>query len=158
MPKITPFLWFDTQAEEAAQFYVSLFPNSKITNISRYPEGGPRPVGMAMTVSFVLDGAEFTALNGGPQYTFDQAVSFVIPTKDQPETDHYYDALKEGGREHACGWVQDRFGLCWQITPTRLMELLLEQTDKAKASRVMGAMMTMMKIDIAALETAAAAG
>ena len=156
MPKITPFLWFDTQAEEAAEFYVSLFPNSKITSVSRYPEGGPRPVGMAMTVSFVLDGAEFTALNGGPQYTFDNAVSFVIPTKDQAETDHYYDALKDCGREHACGWVQDRYGLSWQITPTRLMELL-SGPDKAVAGRVMGAMMTMKKIDVAALEAAAAA-
>ena len=157
MPKITPFLWFDTQAEDAANFYVALFPNSKITQVSRYPEGGPRPAGMAMTVSFVLDGAEFTALNGGPQYNFDNAVSFVIPTKDQAETDRYYDALKDGGKEHACGWVQDKFGLAWQITPNRLMELL-SSGDKAKAGRVMGAMMTMMKIDIAALEAAAAAG
>ena len=155
MPKISPFLWFDTQAEEAATFYVSLFPNSKITSVTRYPEGGPRPVGMAMTVSFVLDGTEFTALNGGPQYTFDNAVSFVIPTQDQAETDRYYNALKEGGREHACGWVQDKFGLAWQITPNRLMELL-SQPDKAKAGRVMGAMMTMKKIDIAALDAAAA--
>jgi predicted 3-demethylubiquinone-9 3-methyltransferase (glyoxalase superfamily) len=157
MPKITPFLWFDTQAEEAANFYVSLFPNSRITSVSRYPEGGPRPAGMAMTVSFVLDGQEFTALNGGPQYSFDNAVSFVIPTKDQAETDRYYDALKEGGREHACGWVQDKFGLAWQITPNRLMELITSP-DKATASRVMGAMMTMLKIDIAALERAAAGG
>ena len=157
MPKITPFLWFDTQAEEAAEFYVSLFPNSEITSLTRYPAGGPRPAGMAMTVSFVLDGAAFTALNGGPQYSFDNAVSFVIPTRDQAETDRYYDALKEGGREHACGWVQDRFGLCWQITPNRLMELVSDP-DRAKAARVMGAMMQMMNIDIAALEAAAVAG
>ena len=157
MPKITPFLWFDTEAEEAATFYVALFPNSKITSVSRYPEGGPRPMGMAMTVSFELDGQAFTALNGGPQYTFDQAVSFVIPTQDQAETDRYYNALKDGGREHACGWVQDKFGLAWQITPNRLMELL-SGPDRAKAGRVMGAMMTMKKIDIAALEAAAAAG
>ena len=157
MPKITPFLWFDTEAEEAATFYVSLFPNSKITSVTRYTKAGPRPEGMAMTVSFVLDGTAFTALNGGPQYTFDQAVSFVVPTKDQAETDHYYNALKEGGREHACGWVQDRFGLCWQITPNRLMELVSDP-DRAKAGRVMGAMMTMMKIDITALEAAGAAG
>jgi predicted 3-demethylubiquinone-9 3-methyltransferase (glyoxalase superfamily) len=156
MPKITPFLWFDTQAEEAAQFYVSLFPNSKITGVTRYPEGGPRPAGMAMTVSFVLDGTEFTALNGGPHYKFDNAVSFVIPTKDQAETDHYYDSLLEGGTEHACGWVQDRYGLAWQITPNRLMELL-SGPDKATSGRVMGAMMTMKKIDIAGLEAAAAA-
>jgi predicted 3-demethylubiquinone-9 3-methyltransferase (glyoxalase superfamily) len=157
MPKITPFLWFDTQAEEAANFYVSLFPNSRITNVSRYTAAGPRPEGMVMMVSFELDGEQFTALNGGPQYTFDQAVSFVIPTRDQAETDHYYDALKEGGREHACGWVQDRFGLCWQITPNRLIQLV-SGSDRAQAARVMGAMMTMMKIDIAALERAAAGG
>jgi predicted 3-demethylubiquinone-9 3-methyltransferase (glyoxalase superfamily) len=155
MPKITPFLWFDTQAEEAANFYVSLFPNSKITSVTRYPEGGPRPAGMAMTVSFVLDGQAFTALNGGPQYSFDNAVSFVIPTQDQGETDHYYDSLLDGGVEHACGWVQDRYGLAWQITPNRLMELL-SGSDKVKAGRVMGAMMTMKKIDIAALDAAAA--
>lgn len=157
MPKITPFLWFDTEAEEAATFYVGLFPNSKITSLTRYPEGGPRPAGMAMTVSFVLDGQEFTALNGGPEFSFDNAVSFVIPTKDQAETDYYYDALKDGGREHACGWVQDRFGLAWQITPNRLMELI-SSPDKALAGRVMGAMMTMRKIEIAPLEAAAAAG
>lgn len=156
MPKITPFLWFDTQAEDAAKFYVSVFPNSKITSVTRYPEGGPRPVGMAMTVSYVLDGTEFTALNGGPHYTLNNAVSFVIPTKDQAETDYYYNALLEGGKEHACGWVQDKFGLAWQITPTRLMELL-SSSDKALNARVMGAMMQMMKIDIAKLEEAAAA-
>ena len=156
MPKITPFLWFDTQAEEAANFYVSLFPNSKITGLTRYPEGGPPPAGMAMTVSFVLDGAAFTALNGGPHYSFDNAVSFVIPTQDQAETDHYYDALLEGGREHACGWVQDRYGLAWQVTPDRLMQLM-SSDDKAAAGRVMGAMMQMKKIDIAKLEEAAAA-
>ena len=155
MPKITPFLWFDTQAEEAANFYVSLFPNSKITSVTRYPEGAPAPVGSVMTVSFVLDGAEFTALNGGPHYKFDQAVSFVIPTETQSETDHYYDALREGGTEHACGWVQDRYGLAWQITPNRLMELV-SSPDKATAQRAMGAMMTMKKIDIAAIEAAAA--
>jgi predicted 3-demethylubiquinone-9 3-methyltransferase (glyoxalase superfamily) len=154
MPKVTPFLWFDTQAEEAANFYVSLFPNSKITNISRYPEGAPMPAGTAMTVSFSLDGQDFTALNGGPHYKFDNAVSFVIPTKDQAETDHYYDSLLKGGTEHACGWVQDRYGLAWQITPNRLMELMTDP-DKAKAGRVMGAMMTMKKIDIAGLEAAA---
>jgi predicted 3-demethylubiquinone-9 3-methyltransferase (glyoxalase superfamily) len=155
MPKITPFLWFDTQAEEAAEYYVSLFPHSTITEVSRYPEGGPRPAGMAMTVSFVLDGTEFTALNAGPQYTFDNAVSFVVHTQSQAETDHYYDSLLEGGVEHACGWVQDRYGLAWQVTPTRLLELVTGP-DKAKAGRAMGAMMTMKKIDIAAIEAAAA--
>ena len=155
MPKVTPFLWFNTQAEEAANFYVSLFPNSKITGVSRYPEGAPGPAGSVMTISFELDGAAFTALNGGPAYSMDNAVSFVIPTKDQAETDHYYDALLQGGREHACGWIQDRYGLAWQVTPNRLMELL-SGDDKAKAGRVMGAMMQMKKIDIAKLEAAAA--
>ena len=155
MPKITPFLWFDTQAEDAANFYVSLFPHSKITVISHYPEGGPRPPGMVMTVSFVLDGAEFTALNGGPEFKMDPAVSFVISTLNQADTDYYYDALLQGGRESACGWLQDRFGLAWQVTPVRLIELL-SQPDKAKASRVMAAMMQMKKIDIAKLEEAAA--
>jgi predicted 3-demethylubiquinone-9 3-methyltransferase (glyoxalase superfamily) len=156
MPKITPFLWFDTQAEEAANFYVSVFPNSKITSVSRYPEGGPMPAGTAMTVSYVLDGAEFTALNGGPHYQLSNAVSFVIPTKDQAETDYYYDTLLEGGQEHACGWVQDKYGLAWQITPSRLMELI-SSSDKALSARVMGAMMQMKKIDIAKLEEAAKA-
>jgi predicted 3-demethylubiquinone-9 3-methyltransferase (glyoxalase superfamily) len=114
------------------------------------------PKGTAMTVSYVLDGAEFTALNGGPHYTLDNAVSFVIPTKDQAETDYYYDTLLEGGKEHACGWVQDKFGLAWQITPNRLMELL-SGSDKATSARVMGAMMQMKKIDIAKLEEAAKA-
>jgi predicted 3-demethylubiquinone-9 3-methyltransferase (glyoxalase superfamily) len=156
MPKITPFLWFDTQAEEAANFYVSVFPNSKISSVSRYPEGGPMPAGTAMTVSYVLDGAEFTALNGGPHYQLSNAVSFVIPTKDQAETDYYYDTLLEGGQEHACGWVQDKYGLAWQITPDRLMELI-SSSDKALSGRVMGAMMQMKKIDIAKLEEAAKA-
>lgn len=154
MPKITPFLWFDTQAEDAANFYVSLFPNSRIVAVSRYPEGAPQPAGLAMTVRFELDGAVFTALNGGPHYAFTNAVSFVIPTQDQAETDHYYDALREGGREHACGWVQDRYGLAWQVTPARLSELL-SGDDKAAAGRAMAAMMTMKKIDIATLEAAA---
>lgn len=156
MPKITPFLWFDTQAEAAANFYVSLFPHSRITAVSHYPEGGPRPAGMVMTVSFVLDGAEFTALNGGPEFKMDPAVSFVISTLNQADTDYYYDALLQGGRESACGWLQDRFGVAWQVTPVRLIELL-SQPDKARASRVMGAMMLMKKIDIAKLEEAAAA-
>jgi predicted 3-demethylubiquinone-9 3-methyltransferase (glyoxalase superfamily) len=155
MPKITPFLWFDTQAEEAADFYVALFPNSKITSVSRFPEGGPRPAGMVMTVSFVLDGTEFTALNGGPEYRMNEGVSFTIATKDQAETDRYHLALSEGGRDIACGWVQDRYGMVWQVTPTRLTELI-SQPDKAAAQRVMGAMMQMKKIDIAALERAAA--
>jgi predicted 3-demethylubiquinone-9 3-methyltransferase (glyoxalase superfamily) len=157
MPKITPFLWFDTQAEEAANFYVALFPNSRITSLSRFPEGGPRPSGMVMTVSFELDGTAFTALNGGPEYRMNEGVSFTIATKDQAETDHYHDALAQGGRDIACGWVQDRFGMVWQVTPTRLMELMTHP-DKAVARRVMGAMMQMKKIDIPALDRAAAAG
>ena len=156
MPKITPFLWFDTQAEEAANYYVSLFPNSKITKITRYPEGGPMPAGTAMTVEYVLDGAQFTALNAGPHYQFNNAVSFVIPTKDQAETDHYYDSLLEGGTEHACGWVQDKYGLAWQITPTALTDRMYSG-DKDLVARVMAAMMTMKKIDIAKIEQAAEA-
>lgn len=156
MPKITPFLWFDTQAEEAAEFYVSVFPNSTITGVSRMPPNGPSEPGRVMTVSFILDGAAFTALNGGPQFKFDEAISFVVPCKDQAEVDHYWDRLSDRGQTSVCGWTKDRYGLSWQITPTRLMELL-SSDDKAKAGRVMAAMLQMSKIDIAALEAAAAA-
>ena len=156
MSKITPFLWFDTQAEEAANFYVSIFPNSRITGISRVPEGAPGPVGAAMTVSFELDGAQFTALNGGPAHIFTEAVSFTVPCKDQAEVDYYWDKLSDGGKTNVCGWLADKYGLSWQVRPTRLMELLITG-DKATAGRVMGAMMQMTKIEIAPLEAAAAA-
>jgi len=154
MPKITPFLWFDTQAEEAANLYASVFPNSKVTAITRYPEGGPGPAGSVMTVSFELDGQEFTALNAGPHFQFSEAISFVIDCKDQAEVDHYWDALVMGGGEPSvCGWLKDKFGLSWQVTPRRLLEMT-ESDDRAAAERAMKAMLEMTKIDIAKLEEA----
>ena len=155
MQKITPFLWFDTQAEEAARFYASIFPNSKVGDISRYPEGMPGQAGSVMTVAFELDGQQFTALNGGPNFKFTEAVSFVVDCRDQAEVDHYWDKLTAGGQEVQCGWLKDRYGLSWQIVPARLMELASDP-DTAKAGRVMQAMMKMVKIDIAKLEEAAA--
>jgi predicted 3-demethylubiquinone-9 3-methyltransferase (glyoxalase superfamily) len=157
MPKITPFLWYDKEAHEAAEFYVSLFPNSKITNIAHYPAGAREPAGRVMTVSFELDGLPFIALNAGPHFKFNEAVSFQILTRDQAETDRLWTAFTaNGGEESMCGWCKDRFGLSWQVTPARLMELN-QDPDKAKAGRVMQAMMQMRKIDIAALEEAAQA-
>jgi predicted 3-demethylubiquinone-9 3-methyltransferase (glyoxalase superfamily) len=154
MSKITPCLWFDTDGEEAARFYTSLFPNSRIGHVSRYGEAGPRPAGTAMTVSFELDGEPFLALNGGPNHTFSDAVSFKVSCADQDEVDRFWDALTEGGEEGRCGWLKDRFGLSWQIVPTRLPELL-GNPDAEKAGRAMAAMMTMKKIQIDALERAA---
>jgi predicted 3-demethylubiquinone-9 3-methyltransferase (glyoxalase superfamily) len=154
MPKITPFLWFDTQAEEAAQFYTSIFRNSKIRSISRYPEGSPGPAGSVMTVSFELDGQEFTALNAGPTFKFNESVSFVVHCETQAEVDEYWSKLLEGGgTESQCGWLKDRFGLSWQITPNALMEMIQEQ-DKEKAKRAMTAMLGMGKIDIAGIKRA----
>ena len=155
MQKITPFLWFDTQAEEAARFYVSVFPNSRIKTVTRYGDAGPGPSGSVMTVAFELDGDGFTGLNGGPQFKFTEAVSFVVHCKDQAEVDHYWDRLSEGGEPRVCGWLNDRFGLRWQIVPDALVELL-SNPDPAMAQRVMGAMMQMTKIDIAKLREAAA--
>jgi predicted 3-demethylubiquinone-9 3-methyltransferase (glyoxalase superfamily) len=154
MSKITPFLWFDTDAEEGARFYTSLFPNSRIGHVSRYGEAGPRPAGTAMTVSFELDGMPFQALNGGPQYRFSEAVSFQVSCAGQDEVDRYWNALSEGGEEGPCGWLKDRFGLSWQIVPTRLHELLGDP-DGGRAGRAMAAMMTMKKIEIDVLERAA---
>jgi predicted 3-demethylubiquinone-9 3-methyltransferase (glyoxalase superfamily) len=157
MPKISPFLWFDTRAEEAANFYVSLFPNSKVTDVTRYPSGGPGAPGGVLTVAFELDGQPYTALNGGPNFKFNEAVSFVIDCKDQAEIDRYWDLLiADGGEPGQCGWCKDRFGLSWQVVPTALPKLLTDP-DRAKANRVMAAMMKMAKIDIAALEAAAKA-
>ena len=156
MQKITPWLWFDTEAEEAAQFYTSVFPNSKIGEITRYGEAGPRPDGMVMTVSFELEGQEFAALNGGPDFSFNEAVSFQVGCKDQDEVDRYWNALSEGGEEGPCGWLKDRFGLSWQIIPDRLPELL-NDPDREKAQRVMQAMLQMQKIEVAELERAAEA-
>jgi predicted 3-demethylubiquinone-9 3-methyltransferase (glyoxalase superfamily) len=154
VPKITPNLWFDTKGEEAAEFYCSVFPNSKITNVSYYTDAGPRPAGTVLAVDFVLDGQELTAINGGPEFTFDEAVSFAIDCADQEEVDYYWSKLTEDGEESVCGWLKDRYGLSWQVVPSRLMELITDP-DRAKADRAMTAMMGMRKIDIAAVETAA---
>ena len=154
MPRITPNLWFDDNGEEAARFYVSVFPNSEITGITRYGEAGPGEAGTVMTVSFVLDGQPFTIINGGPQFTFDEAVSFEISCADQAEVDHYWDTLTEGGEESQCGWLKDRFGLSWQVVPAG-WEALLNDGDPARAERAMAAMFGMKKLDLAALEAAA---
>jgi predicted 3-demethylubiquinone-9 3-methyltransferase (glyoxalase superfamily) len=155
MQKITPCLWFDTEGEDAANFYTSVFPNSRILDIARYGSAGPRPEGTVMTVSFELDGQEFVALNGGPDFTFSEAVSFQVSCKDQEEVDEFWSKLSEGGEEGPCGWLKDRFGLSWQIVPTALPELLGDP-DHEKAQRVMEAMLKMKKIDIDELERAAA--
>jgi predicted 3-demethylubiquinone-9 3-methyltransferase (glyoxalase superfamily) len=156
MQKLTTCLWFDTEGEEAARFYTSVFPNSRLGKITRYGSAGPRPEGAVMTVSFELDGREFVALNGGPQYTFTEAVSFQVFCETQEEVDRYWSTLSEGGEEGPCGWLKDRFGLSWQVVPTALPELL-EDPDAEKAQRVMQAMLGMKKIEIAELERAAAA-
>jgi predicted 3-demethylubiquinone-9 3-methyltransferase (glyoxalase superfamily) len=160
MPKITSCLWFDMKAEEAAEFYVSIFPNSKITNVARSPtdtpEGGAT-AGEVLTVAFELDGKPYMGLNGGPLFKFSEAISFVIDCDDQAEVDHYWEALLAGGgQESQCGWLKDRYGLSWQVTPRQLTELTTGP-DRAKAARVFAAMMKMVKIDIAALEAAAEA-
>lgn len=155
MRKIHPMLWFDTQAEEAANLYVSIFKNSRITSIARYPDGGPTPKGRVMTVGFELDGQQFTALNAGPHFKFNEAVSFVVDCKSQEEVDYYWTKLTEGGGQPSqCGWLKDKFGLSWQITPSVLIELV-SGPDPAQAGRVMAAMMQMTKIDIAKLKEAA---
>ncbi len=153
MQKITPFLWFNNQAEEAAKFYTSVFKNSKITSVARYGEAGPGPKGMAMTVAFQLDGQEFVGLNGGPHFKFTEAVSFVINCKTQEEVDYYWGKLSEGGREVQCGWLKDQYGLSWQVVPIVLSELLQDK-DAAKAKRVMETMLKMIKIDINVLKQA----
>jgi predicted 3-demethylubiquinone-9 3-methyltransferase (glyoxalase superfamily) len=156
MHDITPCLWFDTEAEDAARFYTSVFPNSRITSTSRYGEAGPREAGMVMVVAFELDGRAFTALNGGPNFTFNEAISFQVMCDDQGQVDHFWDALAEGGQPGPCGWLKDRFGVSWQIVPRRLTELL-SQTDAETSQRVMSCMMGMGKLVIAELEEAAAA-
>src|SRR3954469_16503859 len=143
MPSITPCLWFDTDAEAAARLYTSVFPNSRIGSISHYGEGGPRPAGTVLTVEFELDGKSFTALNGGPEFTFNEAISFQISCQDQAEVDHYADALTaDGGEEGPCGWVKDGFGVAWQIVQEAMVELL-KDPDPERASRAMAAMMKM---------------
>lgn len=156
MPKITPFLWYDRQAEEAANFYVSIFPNSKITAVSRYSEEGANasgmPKGSVMVISFELDGQRFSALNGGPHFKLTEAISFMVDCETQAEVDYYWNKLSEGGQPHRCGWLKDKFGLSWQIVPTALSKLM---SDSAKAPRVMKALLQMDKLDIAKLEAAA---
>ncbi len=154
MPRITPNLWFDTESEEAAAFYVSVFPNSKITSVTRYGDGGPRPADMVMTVDFVLDGQEFTAINGGTQFSFDEAISLLINCADQGEIDYYWTKLSEGGEESQCGWLKDKYGLSWQVVPADWNELV-NDSDRGRAQRAMQAVFGMKKIDIAAIHAAA---
>jgi predicted 3-demethylubiquinone-9 3-methyltransferase (glyoxalase superfamily) len=154
MPRIIPNLWFDTESEEAAEFYVSLFPNSRITSVTRYGEAGPREAGMVMTVAFTLDGKDFIAINGGPQFEFSEAISLLIECADQDEIDYYWARLGEGGQEGPCGWLKDRYGLSWQVAPSG-MEAVLNDPDQARAQRAMKAMLGMKKIDVAALRAAA---
>jgi predicted 3-demethylubiquinone-9 3-methyltransferase (glyoxalase superfamily) len=158
MQKITTWLWFDTEAEEAAEFYTSIFPDSRITDVSRYGEAGPRPEGMVMTVGFELFGREFYALNGGSNAKIDEGpgISFMVECDSQEEVDRYWNGLAAGGREVACGWVTDRYGISWQIIPKRLRELLTDP-DRDRAQRATAAMLQMTKIEIAELERAAAA-
>ena len=156
MPKITPWLWFDTESEEAATFYTSVFPNSRIVEVAHYGSAGPRREGMVLTVSFELDGQPFVALNGGREFKPNEAISFEVSCKDQQEVDGYWRRLSEGGEEGVCGWLKDRYGVSWQVIPTVLPELLGD-SDRGKAQRVMAAMLQMKKIEIAALEEAAAA-
>jgi predicted 3-demethylubiquinone-9 3-methyltransferase (glyoxalase superfamily) len=156
MQKLTPCLWFDTEGEDAAKFYSSIFPSSRIVETSYYGSAGPRPEGTVMTVEFELDGQRFVALNGGPQFTFNEAISFQVDCRNQEEVDEYWSKLSEGGEEGPCGWLKDKFGLSWQIVPAVLPQLLGDP-DREKAQRVMAAMMEMGKIEIPELERAAAA-
>ena len=157
MPRITPNLWFDTESEQAAEFYVSVFPNSGINMISYYGEAGPRPAGTVLTVNFTLDGQEFTAINGGPQFTFDEAVSFAIHCADQEEIDYYWTRLSEGGEEGPCGWLKDRYGLSWQVIPAGYQELMSDP-DQGRRDRAMRAVLGMKKLDMAAIQAAADEG
>ena len=155
MPTITPYLWFDTQGLEAAEFYASLFPNSELTSVTHFGEGGPRPAGSVMTVEFTLDGRSYTALNGGPEYALDEAFSLQIVCADQAEVDRYWEALTaDGGEEGRCGWCKDRFGVSWQVVPDGLGELLGDP-DPGRASRAVQAMLTMSKLDLSAMRAAA---
>ena len=153
MQKITPFLWFDTQAEEAANYYVSIFANSRILMVARYGEAGPGPKGTVMTVSFEINGQQFTAINGGPQFTFTPAISLFVNCETQQEVDELWDKLSDGGKKERCGWLKDKYGLSWQIIPSALGKLMGDK-DPAKSHRVMMAMMQMDKIDIQRLQQA----
>src|SRR4051794_6005365 len=156
--RITPSLWFDTQAEEAAAYYCSIFKNSRIVNISHYTDAGPRPAGDVMTVEWELDGQRFVGINGGPEFTFSEAVSFQIGCADQAEVDYYWDALTaDGGEEGPCGWCKDKFGLSWQVIPAGFHEIF-EGSDPERATRAMTAMFAMKKLDLAALQKAADGG
>jgi predicted 3-demethylubiquinone-9 3-methyltransferase (glyoxalase superfamily) len=153
MKNITPFLWFDNNDEEAVNFYTSIFKNSKIKDVARYGESGPGPAGSVMTASFELDGQEFIALNGGPEFKFTEAISFSVNCGSQEEVDYYWDKLTEGGEEVQCGWLKDKFGVSWQIDPTEMREIIANP-DIAQRERSIQAMMQMKKIDIAAIEAA----
>ena len=153
MQKITPFLWFDGKAEEAAKFYASIFKNSKLGQIRRYGEAGPGPKGSVLTASFEIEGQEFVALNGGPQFTFSPAISFIVNCETQEEVDELWEKLSAGGKKNRCGWLQDKFGISWQIIPTALGQLMGD-SDPEKSSRVMNAMLQMEKIDIKGLRRA----
>ena len=153
MKKITPFLWFNDQAEEAMNFYISIFKNSKVVNVSRFGEAGPGPKGTVMTATFQINGQEITALNGGPQFSFTEAISFYVDCETQEEVDELWGKLSEGGEKGQCGWLKDKYGLSWQIVPSVLGELLRDK-DAAKAKRVTEAMLKMSKIDIQALQRA----
>jgi predicted 3-demethylubiquinone-9 3-methyltransferase (glyoxalase superfamily) len=152
--KIIPNLWFDMQAEEAAGFYASVFPNSRLLNVTRYPEGAPGPAGTVMAVEFELDGERFVGINGGPQFPFSEAVSFEIVCETQNEVDYYWERLSEGGSQGPCGWLKDRYGLSWQVVPTGMVELFADP-DPERAQRAMQAMLGMSKLDIAAVRNAA---
>jgi predicted 3-demethylubiquinone-9 3-methyltransferase (glyoxalase superfamily) len=152
--KIVPNLWFDTEAEDAANFYISVFPNSRILNVARYTEAGPREAGSVMTVEFELNGNRFVGINGGPEFKFDEAVSFQVTCDDQGELDYFWDRLSDGGAEGQCGWLTDRYGLSWQVVPTG-MEAVFSDPDPERARRAMQAMLGMRKVDIAALRDAA---
>ena len=152
--KIIPSLWFDTEAEEAAEFYTSVFKDSRIVTKTHYTEGAPREAGMVMTVEWELNGQRFVGINGGPQFTFDEAVSFQIDCEDQDEVDYYWEKLSEGGSEGQCGWLKDKFGLSWQVVPTGMDEVFADP-DPERAERAMKAMLGMGKIDVAALRSAA---
>ena len=153
MQKITPFLWFDGKAEEAARFYASIFKNSKMRGVTHYGDTGPGPKGSVMTAVFELDGQEFVALNGGPQFPFTEAVSFVVNCETQDEIDYFWEKLSAGGQEIECGWLKDKFGLCWQIVPRALWKML-QDPDSKKTNRVMQAVLQMVKLDLKHLEQA----
>ena len=153
MNKIVPNLWFDTEAEEAANHYTSIFKDSEIVNVTHYGEAGPREAGLVMTVTFRIQGQEFTGINGGPEFKFDEAISFLVNCESQEEVDYYWDRLGEGGEEGVCGWLKDRFGVSWQIVPTAFEEMIQDE-DSEKVNRAMSAMLQMKKLDIATLKKA----